>query len=250
MTVFLFVRFSLASTIMILSLSPFITIVLLKEWISMSDLLKLNTSFCNFVLRSQFLKLIRFDAITTKDTYGKLIWQITIISDFCDLNWKRYAIHGLKTKQSFYPKFVTQPMALYKDGLSVSDFLQPVELNPKSPPYQELFYLSSNVNPPFGIGQIHFKAPIHDRYTGEFIVDITTNTYIRNGYGLNSKRNGDRYVGNWLNNVYSGFGKLTFQNGDIYEGYFVNGLREGKGQFAVKNGILCDGVWRGSELIV
>ena len=47
---------------------------------------------------------------------------------------------------------------------------------------------------------------------------------------------GDKYVGEFRNNLREGKGIYYYHNGDRYEGEFRNNLREGKGIFYYNNG--------------
>ena len=51
-------------------------------------------------------------------------------------------------------------------------------------------------------------------------------TYI---WGPNSKKSGDRYIGQWINGKKSGFGKLISSDGEIYIGEFLNNKKYGQG---------------------
>ena len=56
-----------------------------------------------------------------------------------------------------------------------------------------------------------------------------------NNYGKLSI-NGDRYIGELVNNVKTGKGIMEFKNGDIYEGHWFNDEMEGKGKYQYENG--------------
>jgi hypothetical protein len=45
--------------------------------------------------------------------------------------------------------------------------------------------------------------------------------------------NGDRYEGDWINNVKEGKGKCYYVNGDVYEGEYKDNKRNGIGKFEV-----------------
>lgn len=49
-------------------------------------------------------------------------------------------------------------------------------------------------------------------------------------------RNGDKYIGEFLNGQFHGKGIYTYANGDKYEGEFINGKFTGKGTFTCSNG--------------
>jgi hypothetical protein len=55
-------------------------------------------------------------------------------------------------------------------------------------------------------------------------------------------------AGYWRNNKLSGYGVSTFSNGDRYEGQFVDDLREGYGVFTFSNGERWEGRWSKDNL--
>ncbi len=64
-----------------------------------------------------------------------------------------------------------------------------------------------------------------NRYEGEW-----KNNLIE-GYGILYFSNGNRYEGEWKNCKSEGYGIIYFFNGDRYEGQFKNGKSEGYGIF-------------------
>jgi hypothetical protein len=64
----------------------------------------------------------------------------------------------------------------------------------------------------------------------------------KNGRGILTSPNGDRYEGEWIkddksgNILFSGYAKSTNPEGGKYEGYFVDGKRSGKGVLVYANG--------------
>ena len=41
---------------------------------------------------------------------------------------------------------------------------------------------------------------------------------MRDGYGIQFYKNGEKYQGYWKDNLYEGYGIKIFENGDIYDG--------------------------------
>ena len=72
----------------------------------------------------------------------------------------------------------------------------------------------------------------------------TINEDQRNGNGIMQYANGDKYEGNWLNNVKNGNGTMEYHDGTKYEGEWLNDLREGQGKFKFKDGSVFDGIWK------
>ena len=68
---------------------------------------------------------------------------------------------------------------------------------------------------------IHYDTG--NRYEGEFKNDL------REGYGIFYTSDGDRYEGEFKNELIEGYGIWYFSNGDRYEGEFKNNLIEGYG---------------------
>jgi len=69
-----------------------------------------------------------------------------------------------------------------------------------------------------------------ERFVGNFKNDK------REGYGIYYHSNGDIYEGNYKNGKTEGFGVEYYSNGDKYEGRFKNGNKEGQGVYYFENG--------------
>ena len=61
-----------------------------------------------------------------------------------------------------------------------------------------------------------------DRYEGDF------KNNIREGKGIMYYNSGDKYEGDWKNDISEGKGIMYFNNGEIYEGNWKNDKFEGK----------------------
>jgi hypothetical protein len=55
-------------------------------------------------------------------------------------------------------------------------------------------------------------------------------------------KNGDKYIGNFLNDLFHGEGTLQYKNGNIYVGTFINGWRK-EGKMSFFNGDYYSGSW-------
>ena len=72
----------------------------------------------------------------------------------------------------------------------------------------------------------------------------------REGKGTYTFANGDKYVGDFVDDRREGKGTLTWVNGDKYEGDFVDGKREGEGIFYnYEDGKVTEGKWLNGNLI-
>jgi len=62
------------------------------------------------------------------------------------------------------------------------------------------------------------------------------NTYWHNCFGTASNKSGDKYVGEWRDNMLNGQGTETFADGTKYVGELRNGKHNGQGAFTHANG--------------
>lgn len=69
-----------------------------------------------------------------------------------------------------------------------------------------------------------------ERFVGDFLNDK------REGYGIYYYADGGRYEGNWKNGKREGYGIYYYADGDRYEGSFKNDKRNGQGVYYFKNG--------------
>ena len=79
-----------------------------------------------------------------------------------------------------------------------------------------------------GKGETYYKNG--DRYVGEFMNGL------RHGKGTYYWTSGDRYSGDWVQNQRIGKGEYQFQTGNIYVGDFYDGQMHGNGQMNFSNG--------------
>ena len=94
-----------------------------------------------------------------------------------------------------------------------------------------------------------FKTEIYengDKYVGEF------KNNLRNGkgtmyYNKNNEKKRLKYEGNWKDGKMEGKGILFWINGDKYEGDFVNDLKEGKGKYYFNNKNIYEGEYKNGK---
>lgn len=71
------------------------------------------------------------------------------------------------------------------------------------------------------------------------------------GKGTKIWRNGNKYMGDFVNGELQGFGQVLYPNGDTYDGNFENSERHGKGKFVCKcekdSTIMYDGDWKNGK---
>ena len=65
----------------------------------------------------------------------------------------------------------------------------------------------------------------------------------KNGSGTWLGINGDKYQGEWTNDIVNGKGKLISANGSIYDGEWRHGKKSGKGKFINNNGSTYEGIF-------
>ena len=57
-------------------------------------------------------------------------------------------------------------------------------------------------------------------------------------------RNGDRYVGDVVNNEIEGLGVMNYADGSVYDGEWKNGTMDGAGRAVYSNGNIYSGEWK------
>ena len=81
-----------------------------------------------------------------------------------------------------------------------------------------------------------------DKYVGEFKDDI------RNGQGTLTYANGNKYVGEYKDGIRNGQCTHTYANGDKYVGEFKDGIRNGQGRYAYANSNKYFGEWKNGKI--
>lgn len=62
--------------------------------------------------------------------------------------------------------------------------------------------------------------------------------------------NGDKYIGQVLENTHNGYGVYFYKNGEIYEGNFKDGLQNGAGKFIFRNKQIINGIWKNGKFSI
>ena len=63
-------------------------------------------------------------------------------------------------------------------------------------------------------------------------------------------KNGDKYIGNFINGFINGRGVCECFNGDKYSGFFSNGKRNGMGKLVDLNGnVIASGYWNMDKFV-
>jgi hypothetical protein len=81
------------------------------------------------------------------------------------------------------------------------------------------------------------KFPNGDKYNGDWEDDM------KNGQGTFYYAQGGSYKGEWVNNMRNGYGVNTWPNGDQYKGNWEDNKRQGKGTFTYADGGKYIGDW-------
>ena len=85
--------------------------------------------------------------------------------------------------------------------------------------------------------------PNGDKYVGEFQNNVP------HGQGTYTYSYGDKYVGEFQNNGKHGQGTYTYLYGDKYAGEWQNDLRHGQGTLTFSDGYTITGTWANGEHI-
>jgi hypothetical protein len=80
-----------------------------------------------------------------------------------------------------------------------------------------------------------------DEYEGSFCVLPYVCGFIKEGTGCMTYSNGDKYIGDWVNQCKEGHGKYMYANGDIYEGQWKRGNKFGIGKYTYTDGRILEG---------
>jgi len=86
------------------------------------------------------------------------------------------------------------------------------------------------------------------QYKGEVKREyIIFGDYIREGVGILTYSDGDKYVGEWKDGQKNGQGTYTWSNGNKYLGEFKDGKKHGQGTFTWSNGKKYEGEWKNGK---
>ncbi|OMJ88251.1 hypothetical protein SteCoe_9834 [Stentor coeruleus] len=64
------------------------------------------------------------------------------------------------------------------------------------------------------------------------------------GQGIEIRKDGSKYTGNFRDDLRDGKGRLIYANGDYYEGVFKKGKAEGKGKYVAYEGVTYEGQYK------
>ena len=91
-------------------------------------------------------------------------------------------------------------------------------------------------------GKALAQYPNGDTYEGEFMDGI------RESRGVyRYAASGEKYDGEWKNNMKHGIGRMTYAKAGEYNGFWENGRRHGEGVFHYSNGDVYSGWWKFGE---
>ena len=68
------------------------------------------------------------------------------------------------------------------------------------------------------------------------------------GVGTYYYSKGERYTGEWRNNIKQGYGKYYYVNGAIFEGQWRDNIKEGYGKLYLKDGSRYEGMYHNNTL--
>jgi len=80
-------------------------------------------------------------------------------------------------------------------------------------------------------------SPEGDKYDGMWKDDLI------HGQGTYEWADGSKYTGEWKKGVQDGYGIYFYTNGDKYTGYFVNNKFHGKGKYTWADGTVQEGIY-------
>ena len=83
-----------------------------------------------------------------------------------------------------------------------------------------------------------------ESFAGSNLPKCPTSGYFHNCFGTETARNGNKYVGEFLNGKKHGQGTFTFISGSIYVGEFRNGMKNGQGILTYPDGRVKEGIWK------
>ena len=104
-----------------------------------------------------------------------------------------------------------------------------------------------------GCSLLYNKTYVKSLYDFSFYdINFSFKKYLNkyNNQSIRFHNNGDKYVGNHINDVRSGKGLYLFANGDSYNGNWVNGNATGKGILKFINGDENDGEFKDNSFSV
>lgn len=125
---------------------------------------------------------------------------------------------------------VTTPVAVAAAAAATSEIRGPDAV------YRGSFVLDPRTGQVSGEGKVEFTDG--RSYQGALRNGLKT------GVGTYVWATGQRYTGDWVNDVQQGRGEWSSKDGDRYQGEFRAGLRDGAGTMTYGNGIRYEGSWK------
>eukprot|EP00347_Sterkiella_histriomuscorum_P023389 403334820 len=100
----------------------------------------------------------------------------------------------------------------------------------------------------FQNGECPLKGKITYHEIGDIYEGQVNQSFLKEGKGKYTYKNGETFEGNYLEDLKHGYGLLKQKNGDYYKGNFMRDKRHGQGQqYEAKTQQLYDGYWRDDE---
>ena len=91
----------------------------------------------------------------------------------------------------------------------------------------------------------HFQRKTNSIYGRRYMIPNTCKVKgkIRHGFGKQDYMSGDRYEGQWEEDLKHGVGVYTWKNGTTYSGEWKHGMRHGTGKYTFADGRSFIGKW-------
>ena len=83
-----------------------------------------------------------------------------------------------------------------------------------------------------------------DNFHGEYSYFGNTFRYLKNGFGIQTWKEGAKYVGLWEKNIAQGLGIYFHDDNNFYKGEFIEDKANGYGIFKDSNGLIYEGDWK------
>ena len=91
---------------------------------------------------------------------------------------------------------------------------------------------------PYKPKKFSIKYPSGEIYSGFF-----SPNWVKEVFGIQIDKNGNKYVGMFKNGMFEGKGRLILHKGDYYEGEFIQNKANGQGKYVNSNGEIYNGHW-------
>ena len=187
------------------------------------------------------LYFLRFNQLPTENevykTYGylpdpqddllkDLLNRLIIKQANLRMNWNQYFNHPFfEIKEEERIQFEQKKIQKRKTIIRSFNYPAPEEKSTAKKPNKE----------PVKNGKMVVVFENGDKYDGEFVNNI------KEGYGVMKYSNGEKYEGEFKNNVKEGYGIMIYNNGEKYQGEFKNDERDGYGIYYYLDGEIYKG---------